>query len=148
MPLIQYLNSRLPEIPPYFGIYLPILDSVNALGQFIIEDKATGFRHFPCPHLKIFGKHSGWTRSVQGMKLDMGVEGGSSYIMLNNTPYIHLKYLFKNRRMIRGAKISDEIQTISERIPRSISVATIDEMFFPEFLTKWWREWDEPKCTW
>lgn len=146
--LIEYITNILQYTPPFYGVYLPILDLVNRLDQFIITNKDTGFNHFPCPHLKIFGKHSGWVRSVHEKKLDMGVEGGATYIMINNTPYIHLKYLFKNRRVVRGATLKDPIHKKADRAPRNITVASIDEKIFPDFLLEWWKNWDEPGYTW
>lgn len=143
IPMIEFINNTLPKLIPEFGIYFSICDLSNSISNVIVQNIDTGYFHFPCPHLKIFGKHSQYTRIVNGLKLDQGVEGGRQYIM-TTYPYIHLKYAFKHRRWIRGdilggTKFQPSIHATVEQIPPS---------FIPDMIRKWYYNFTEPEQIW
>jgi len=142
IPMKQFVNFNLKETPPYYGIYFPIMDMLNT-SECIIKNPDTGFHHFPCPHLKIFGKHSGYVRTISGMDLDQGVTGGTSYIM-TQYPYFHMKYAFKNRRWNRYTHLNNGKQ---QQFPNWVH-GNIDPEIMPFALETWYAEFKEPEHIW
>lgn len=146
IPLSMFLKTTLRETAPYYGVYLPIMDLVQDISHAIATNMNTGFNHYPCPHLKIFGKYSGYRRCVDGMALDQGVEGGEMYIM-TPYPYLHLKYLFKTRRHIRNQPIESRKNDFPI-INFDYKMFPIPYSYQPECLKQWWKEWKEPVSPW
>jgi len=137
----EFILTELRHTPPTSGIYFPICDLISNIDTFIVFNSTTNFSHYPSPHLKIFGKLSGYKRTVDGLNLDQGVEGGHQYLM-TSAPYLHLKYLFDNRRNIRGT-----FATSPTNIDRSM-IGKLPEQAIPPQLIKWWNSWAEPTVTW
>jgi glycosyltransferase involved in cell wall biosynthesis len=144
--LKEFFNDTLLSIPPKFGIYFPILDLYNSPFQFILFNGTTGFHHYPCHHLKVFGKDSKWRRTVKGMELDQGVTGGNQYIV-TSAPYFHLKYLFKNRRYLRG-KESNLYFSENPIFSQNLQISETPKKEIPIPLHTWWKKWEEPHWTW
>lgn len=143
MPMLHYINRELPHLVPNYGVYFPIFDMVDNLNTFLYENEVTKFKHYPCHHLKVFGRSSGYRRIVDGLNLDQGVTGGKCYIM-TSFPYLHLKYLFKHRRWIRKTKLGgDEFCNIGKYTKGGFT----DEMVPPP-IKKWYSEFKEFDYIW
>lgn len=143
LPMIQYINEELPRIPPNYGIYFPICNMYKSLDEFIIRDLITNHPYYPEPHLKIFGKESGFVRTINGMDLDQGVTGGNRYIM-TSFPYIHLKYLFRFRRWMRYTSIENQ----TRQPMGNFATATFPKEIIPKEIREWWMEFKEPGHPW
>lgn len=142
IPMSQFINYELRTIPPNFGIYFPIMDMVSST-HFLVKNEATGFNHYPCPHLKAFGKHSEYRRVVDGLNLDQGVEGGTKYIM-TSIPYLHMKYAFKHRRWERKLPLGGT----NFQPPLTGFIGNVGSEIMPFALEKWYKEFHEPAEIW
>lgn len=144
-PMLSYLQTKIKQIPPEYGVYFPIWDCFETITQVIFKNKYTGYYHYPYPHLKISGRQSRYTRVIDGMKLDQGVTGGDSYIMTSR-PYLHLKGLFKNRRNARGHPLT----AVQSPVPKAsdFDFGIIQPMYIPKYILEWFHKFKEPSTTW
>jgi glycosyltransferase involved in cell wall biosynthesis len=144
LPMIKYINEVITLTPPNYGVYFPIMDLIGSIKTHILVNQETQFQHYPCPHLKVFGKQSGYQRTVNQLKLDQGVEGGSRYIMTQE-PYFHLKYLFKNRRCTRGVPMSEQVPN---HIPEKVITRETNLKIVPIELIEFLENFKEPAIPW